>query len=141
MKIRSYEATVSMLETFFESTLDNLVTVESIYKSWGRQTDDPIKNKAWLASCLVHLKHHDLAYPIKERRNNRNSTVGLRLSNKGKKTLGRSKDLNSPSINSMKPLSTTKNTKIDHETMMNLVAQFKKDNPMYEVVFEIKLKD
>lgn len=141
MKIRSYDATVNMLETFFESTLEDSVSVDSIYASWGRKTEDPIKNKAWLSSCLIHLKEHDLALPVKERRNSRNKIVGLRLTEKGKRVLGKKSEQSNSGDRVSISQESSRIHAIDHENMLRLIAQFKKDNPMFDVIFEIKLKE
>ena len=139
-KIRSLEFTTKMLQTFFQNTLGDEVTVQEIYTSWGRSTDDESKNKQWLSGSMQHLKHHDLATAVYERRNSRKTLVGLKLTEKGKAILGKNHDVRPPMPEAaITPTNT--NQPLNYESMMSLVARFQRENPQYKVKFAIELKE
>lgn len=139
IKYRSLEYTSKMLETFFKNTLGDEVTTQEIYRAWGRPTDDEKQNKAWLSSSMLHLKHHELISPLYERRNSRQTLVGLKLTDKGKAILGKDRESGASSTTTSTPTSTIQT--LNYDSMMGLVARFQRENPQYKVRFTIELKE
>lgn len=144
IKYRSLESTSNLLQTFFSKSLSDMVATDEIYEIWGRTTTDEQKNKAWLSSTMMHLKHHDLVTPVYGRKNHRNALIGLKLTDKGKSILGR-KNVSSHNFNSNQQQLFETNSlskeKIDYKNMMKLIAEFQKENPQFKVEFSIKLKE
>lgn len=137
-KFRSLEATSKMLETFFKNTLGDSVTTQEIYNSWGRASEDEKKNKAWLFTCLRHLKHHKLVTTISERRRSRDVVVGLKLTERGKTILGKNRDVGPvASTTTSTPTSTIQD--LTYGTMIDLVQRFFREHSEYEEVgFRVK---
>jgi hypothetical protein len=141
MKYKSIEATKENLKRIFvNSPSADTISLEDAFVGWGRPDPNDIeKNKGWLSSELVHFKYHNLLSPMYSFSNGRRRLVKLQLTLDGKKALGR--------------IQTEQQTEQKIETRMNgnqvpvtfadvtrLVAQFKKNNPEYEVNFDVKLR-
>lgn len=136
MKYRSLNAAARMLKTFFSHTTKDFLTTEEVFAAWGRKSTSESKNKLWLSSTLLHLKHHELVIPTYSKVAGRHTLIGISLTDKGRSTLNKvvtSEPEKSQPNSLQEPMS--------YEDILRLVVQFKQDNPQYKVTFNISLKE
>ena len=140
MKYITKEAAIENVKKMFSNTSEDLISIQDVYKTWERDPEQEVRNKGWFSNKMVDLKYHNLIKPIYGMRNNRRVLTKIQLTMDGKKALGRvgaEEEANEailPSIESQgSPLSIA--------DAMKIIAQLKKENPEFEITFDIKLRD
>ena len=140
MKYLSKDAAIENIKRFFSNTSEDVLSIEDVYIAWDRDLTQQDKNKGWFSNKMVDLKYHNLIKPIYGMRNNRRVLTKIQLTMDGKKALGRvgaEEEANEailPSIESQgSPLSIA--------DAMKIIAKLKKENPEFEITFDIKLRD
>lgn len=117
------------------------MSAQEVYDLWGRPTTDERRNKNWLSNTIAHLKHHGLAEGVYEKRRGKNTLIGVSITEKGKRILGRSVEHTSATPSEQPIAKAEERQKLDYDNMMAMVARFKKENPQYKVRFAIELKE
>lgn len=131
-KIRSKESSVENIKRLFSNSLEkDEVSLEEAFRSWGRPNPENIDlHKAWLSNLMTHLTYHNLIRSVYSYGEGRKRLTGLVLTHEGKRALGRidqGADGNDDIILSV-------------NDVMKIVAKLRRDNPEYEITFDVKLK-
>ena len=137
-KYKSRRTTEETVRRLFSNTPEDSISLEDVFRAWGRNIEDEVKNKQWLSNKLTHLKYHNLIVPIYAYRNNRRILEKLQLTLEGKRVMGRIEEADSLGKNVK---SQNGPSPIPLLELAKLVAQFKNENKEnYEVSFDVKLK-
>lgn len=138
MKYKSKATSVENVRKFFSNTSDDSISLNDAFAAWGRNLDKPEDNKAWLSNLLTHLKYHNLIKPVYSFKSGYRKLDKLQLTLDGKRALGRLED---DSSNAPKNVASNgKTNPLSSTDVMKIVAQLGKDNPDYEITFDVKLK-
>ncbi|MCR4326919.1 MAG: hypothetical protein NUV52_04690 [Candidatus Roizmanbacteria bacterium] len=129
---------------FSNSPNSDEVSLEEAVRAWGRPDPAEIRlHKAWLFNILTYLKHHNLVASVYSFGNGRRTLDKIRLTDEGKIAIGRVGDHTSIK----KPFSLNFNNTSSFENLitfndvMRMVVKLRKENPEYEIIFNVKLKD
>jgi hypothetical protein len=124
------------LRSFFTNVPGDVVSLDQIFASEGRDLGHEVRNKMWLGNKLTPMRRYHLVTPIYKKRR----LVGLRLSKDGKIVLGRGIDI---TTNVSMPLNGTKNKNgpMSLEDILSGIAKFKRENPDLKVTFSITSKE
>lgn len=141
MKARTPKSSVSNLKRLFSNNPnDDEVSLKDAFIAWGRPNPENVdSHKAWMSGLLYHLTYNELVEPVYSFNTGRKKLVGIRLTIKGKKELGRTGGNLENDTNEVSPTNGKK--PVSYGNLTNLVAQFKEENKEhYEVTFDVKLK-
>ncbi len=140
MKYLSKEAAIENIKRFFANTPEDVLSIKDAYLAWERDLKQANKNKGWFSNKMVDLKYHDLIKPVYGMKNNRRVLTKIQLTLEGKRALGRvegkeqANDAILPSTNGQDNL-------LSIADAMKIVARLKKENPDFEITFDVKLKN
>lgn len=135
--MKSKDSSIQNIKQFFSSTPDDVISLQDAYVAWGRDVTKENENKSWLSNKLTALKYHNLVKPIYTLRNGKRMLDKIQLTMEGKKALGRIGDDTSNDISSQK---TNNHPKVSLEEIMKVVPQLRKENPEFEITFDVRLK-
>ncbi len=136
-KFKSKESAIDAVKRMFASNpIDDTVSIEQIFSTWGRPQDVKHEiNKGWLSNKLTALKHHNLVVPLYKFEDGRKKLDKIQLTTEGKRALGRIINSHEHEDISKRP-----NVVFSIGDVMAIVAKLKKDNPEYEINFDVRLK-
>ena len=135
MKYISQKAATETLQLLFSHTREDKITLEEAFRAWGRDNYSLEKNRKWFDNKMTHLKYYDLIRPVYERRNARRVLVGIQLTLQGKRAVGR---IEGDNKNNVEVSLGINNISLGQVT--KLVSLFRKQNPEYDIIFEVRLK-
>lgn len=140
-KIKSKDSAIENVKRFFSNTPnDDVVSIVDAFVAWGRPNPENTEaNKAWLSNILFHLKYHNLITPIYTFNSGRKKLDKLQLTLAGKRALGRIEG-NSDSDNGISLHTSSNGSSMSFTDVMKIVAKLRKENPDYEITFDVKLK-
>lgn len=136
MKYLSEEAAVETLKQIFSQTNTDSISPKEASLAWGRETYSDEENRRWFDNKMTHLKHHILVKPVYTRRNSRRVLDKIQLTLGGKRALEKienDEELDTPSANRSGNLSIS--------DAMNIVSRLRKENPEYQITFDVRLKE
>lgn len=136
-KMRSLEASTESIKRIFgEDENTFFVTVEQAANNAGRGNKSRVENVSWLSTLANHLKYHDLVKVIYSYRG-RKRLDGLQLTAKGREIIGHSELISENDVagDNKTP------RQISFSDVMKVVAKLRTDNPEYDIVFDVKLRD
>jgi hypothetical protein len=139
-------AATRTLEGFFAKKSDSdFVTKDEIFAAWGRDRPEYEKtNEGWLSNRLTGIYYYDLAKPVYSFHPWR-KLERLELTIKGKRALGRvSQPVTITPIRSPdppEPQTIAGNGAMTYQDLAKAIAAFRNENPDFEVVFKIALKE
>ncbi|MDO8618568.1 MAG: hypothetical protein Q7R49_01330 [Candidatus Daviesbacteria bacterium] len=140
LKHKSKYSAVQNTKKMFANTSDDSISLRDVFIAWGRNLEKEQENKAWLSNKLTHLKYHDLVTPIYSYDGGPRKLKKLELTLEGKRELGRIKG-KADNVNGFIASTDSHSALPSAPTdLYNLVAQWKKDHPDFEVTFDVKLK-
>lgn len=135
-KIKLEQSAIDNVKRFFSNSPDvDVVSIEEAFKGWNRTETDPEKNKAWLSNVLFHLRYYGLVLPKYDYGSGRKKIVGIQLTLKGKKALGRIESEDESNTESVEHV----NIKI--EDILKALPKLKRDNPSFNIVFSVTPKE
>jgi hypothetical protein len=135
---KSRESAEATLRRLFAGNPDSdTVTVEEIVEATGRHAIDMERNKAWISSKMSVLRYYNLALPVYTY-DNRKRLERVRLTAEGKRALRQEASIDS---NGGIIESSVGNRTVSLDDALKVVNSFRKENPDYEVVFNVTLKD
>ena len=137
-KHKSRSSAVGTIKRFFANTADDSISIQDAFKSWGRDLVKVKDNKAWLSNKLTHLKFYELVTPIYSYGKGPRKLEKLELTLEGKRELGRI-GRNLESSNGVSA-STNGRSVISLEEIMKAVPKLRKENPEFEITFDVRLK-
>lgn len=135
-------AAVSNLDTMFGDS--DSVGVNRVFLAYHRTLAEESKNKLWLANKLAAMKDYDFIIRRYATQGGKRRLVGLTLTEKGKKALGRNPEpvhATTTTTTTVPPTPAAPAQEVTPETVLKAVKQLRKQLPSFEVVFEIKPKD
>lgn len=143
--IRSKSSSVRIIKRLFGNVNDNYISLEDIFRSWGRPNPENIeKHKPWLSNLMIHLKFHNLVTPVYSFGDGPRKLKGIKLTLEGKKALNRidayldeAIDIKSNNI-SQNILSYDKIA--SEKDVFKIVADFQREHQEYEITFYMKLR-
>lgn len=136
----SEKAAIQLLGRLFTNPGSDELTLEQAYEAAGRGDRDPETNRNWLNTVIVKLRQHSLISTIDKYENSRTKLDKLRITAVGRNALGW------PSNNFM-PANVgyvsvpTKPQAMSSTDLAKAIAVFRNENPDFDVVFEVKLKE
>lgn len=134
MKYLSKEAAVEGVKKIFGNSDVNSISLDEIFVAWERQDHSPLLNLRWLGNKMTHWKYHNLIKPIYKIRNGKRVLGGIQLTLQGKQAISNTESAGlTPQEESNKHSSLLE--------VMKLVETLKKENPNYEITFDVKLKN
>ena len=137
--MKTRESAIENVKRIFTNTAEDVVSLQDAYIAWGRNTENEVKNKEWLSNKLTYLKYHNLVKPVYSYKSGRRKLEKLQLTLEGKRELGRIED--SPHTNSVASLAIkSDDNPLSIADAMKIVAKLRKENPDYEISFDVKLK-
>lgn len=140
LKHKTRYSAVQNIRKMFANTTEDSISLREVFIAWGRNLEKEAENKAWLSNKLTHLKYHDLVTPVYSYNGGPRKLDKLELTVEGKRELGRIKG-KSDNENGHMVSGNGHNVPVAAPTdLYNLVAQWKKDHPDFEVTFDVKLK-
>ncbi len=131
MKYLSRESAIDTAKQIFSRTQGDSVTPREAAVAWGREAMSEKDNRRWLDNKMIHLKYHNLIMPVYSRRNSRRVLDRIQLTLDGKRAIGRIETTKDDTHKSLQLLS----------DLTKQVAKFRQDNPDYQIIFEVKLKE
>ena len=137
MKYLSKEAAIENVRKFFSNTPDDTVLIKDAYLAWGRDLAQEEKNKGWFSNKMVDLKYHNLVKPVYALKNNRRTLDKIQLTMEGKKALGRIEGVSDEEDSSP---TNGHSDSLSIADAMRIVARLRKENPDYEISFDVRLK-
>lgn len=141
MKYRTRESAVDNVRIFFSThPSDDTISIQDAFVAWGRNPDDAVGNKAWFSNKMTHLKYHNLVKPVYALRNGKRILNKIQLTMEGKRALGRIEG-NSDSNNMISSNANHNGNSLSIADAMKIVARLRKENPDYEISFDVKLKN
>lgn len=139
MIYKSKNASVENVRKFFAKTSNDSVSLQEAFSAWGRDLQKPQENRAWLSNLMTHLKYHNLIQPVYTFKGGFRALDRLQLTLDGKKALGRlASDPDGGTV--VGTVSYGENNPKTISDVMNIVSRLRKDNPDYEITFDVKLK-
>jgi len=133
----SQTAAVENLKRLFANNPDSdQLSVEELLIAAARDDQKPQTNRNWLANKMTQMKYHDLIRPV-YRYGERKKLVGIELSIRGKKALGR---ISADSSKTGQLPATQPGSPLGVQDITGSVKNFRDNNPEFDVVFELKLK-
>jgi len=138
-KIKTKEAAIENVKRLFSNTPEkDSVSIKDAFVAWQRPNPENVEeNKAWLSNMLFHLKYHNLLNPVYSYRSGRKTLDKLQLTFEGKKALGM---INSELGTSDTDTSINNGLSLSFTDVMKIIAKLRKDNPDYEITFDVRLK-
>lgn len=137
MKYKSKDAATVTLQRFFAQNPDSdEVSISDIFNATGREAEKSEINMSWLSNHLTTLRYYGLVSSVYNY-DGRKKLDKIRLTTAGKKALGRIED--EPAEDGEGSGGSTSRVSLDDA--LRVVNKFKKENPGFEVVFTVKLKD
>lgn len=140
MKYLSKDAAIANVRKFFSNSSEDTITLEEAYRAWERDLTQVEKNKGWFSNKMVDLKYNNLIKPIYTVRNNRRVLNKIQLTIEGKRALGRIDGVKEESNNVVMPTN-DQNSTLSIADVMKIVAKLRKENPEYDIMFDVKLKN
>lgn len=142
MIYKSKETTIENVKRFFSQAPPggDIVTLEEAFRGWGRENPEHVEaHKRWMSNELTHLKYHNLVKPVYSTVGGKKKLVKLQLTLDGKKVLGRIGE--QLTINDSSSAVKEENSPVSFGDVMKMVAKLRKENPDYEITFDVKLKE
>lgn len=136
----SEKAAIQLLSRLFIDPAYDEITLAQAYNAAGRGDQNPVQNRNWLNTVIVKLRQHSLISTVDKYENSRTKLDKLRITAVGRNALGW------PSNNFM-PANVgyvnvpTKYPAMSSTDLAKAVAVFRNDNPDFDVIFEVKLKE
>lgn len=138
-KVRSKKSSIENVKRLFSNSPDNdEISLEEAFRSWGRTNPENVEaHKPWLSNVMTHLTYHNLVRSVYSYDEGRRKLKGIALTHEGKRALGRveghadHQDISSDNGNGTFSVG----------NVMKIVASLRKDNPEYEITFDVKLKE
>lgn len=156
MKYKSKQAAIKNLRKFFKNSPGrDSIKLEDAYVAYDRRSFDPILNKNWVTNIMTHLKYHDLIVPVYSYPKGKRVLTGIQLTLKGKRVLGRIRsrdELASKTMSiragshnhnyrSLQPTNVSRYSRsYSLQDVLGVVARLRRENPEFEIVFDVKLK-
>ena len=135
----SEKAAIQLLGRLFSSADSDELTLDEAYVAAGRADISPETNRNWLNGVLAKLRDYALVTTIDKYENSRSKLDKIKLTMAGKTALGWS------SVDSITtPTSTPaplRRAVATYNDVAKAVAEFRNNNPDFEVIFEVKLKE
>lgn len=136
--MKSRNSAIENLKQFFSNTSKDIISIHDAYVAWGRNLENAEGNKAWFSNKLTYMKYHNLVKPVYVVRNNRRNLDKIQLTMEGKKVLGRIEGSSDENISSS---TNGNNNSLSIADVMKIIARLRKENPDYEINFDVKLKN
>jgi hypothetical protein len=144
-KYKSKSASARTVKRFFaNSPQADKISLDEIYAAAGRQDLDAEKNRSWLSNLATHLYYHDLVKPLYSYDSGYKKLKGMQLTLSGKRAIGRIEEDAGPGIAPANPAavhSPSSGAEASLSDVAKLVKDFRDNNPEFEVVFDVKLKE
>ena len=143
---KTYVSTVENVKTLFSQTEKDTITLEEAFTAWGdRGNISDKRNRVWISNLLTYFKHYELVKPIYSRKNKRRILTKIQLTLIGKKALGRVDEsmriTPEPARETQESHPDGTNGKMSLSDAMQMIAKLRKDNPEYQITFDIKLRE
>src|SRR3989344_1149496 len=143
---KTLESATENVKKFFSHADGDILTLEEVFAAWGDRNDRSFEeNKSWISNLLTHLKYHNLVKPIYSRKNKRRILTKIQLTLIGKKALGRVDEsmriTPEPARETQESHPDGTNGKMSLSDAMQMIAKLRKDNPEYQITFDIKLRE
>jgi hypothetical protein len=143
-KYKSKSAAARTVKRFFaNSPQADKISLAEIYAAAGRQDLDAEKNRSWLSNLATHLYYHDLVKPLYSYDSGYKKLKGMQLTLSGKRAIGRIEEDAGPGAAPANPPAAIHSPSPDASLsdVAKLVKDFRDNNPEFEVVFDVKLKE
>ena len=140
-QLKSEPASIENVKRFFTNNPnDDSVAIEDAFRAWGRKSpEDMERNKQWLSNVLYHLRYWNLISPVYSYASGRKKLDKLRLTLKGKQSLGRLEGENKPENGSRHTLN--ENGKLTLGQVISEMPRIKEENPGLNIKFEVVLNE
>lgn len=133
------------LNIFFSNASNDIVTLDDIYRSAGRDLSDSKNNRTWLGNKLISLKHYNYVKPIYSKKNSSLVLDKIQLTDIGKRELLR---IESSSTNDTASKGIVEDTLQDNRPkagislteVMEMITELKKRDKG-NIEMDIKLKE
>lgn len=135
----SEKAAVELLGRLFANATSDELTLDEVYAAANRADRDPETNRNWLNGILAKLRDHNLVTVISKYENSRSKLDKVKLSAVGKYSLGWPGGEANNSVVSIPAVPRV--AIVTYNDLAKAVAGFRKDNPDFDVVFEVRLKE
>ena len=114
----------------------DIFSLVDAFRAWGRPDPENVEaHKSWLSNVMTHLSYHNLVRSTYSYDEGRRKLKGIALTIKGKRALGRIEGHADEEVSSFNG-----NATLSFTNVMKIVSQLRKDNPDYEITFDVKLK-
>jgi hypothetical protein len=146
MKYKTKETAIANVKRLFaNSPASNTITLQEAFAAWGRNPESKQTNMYWLYNILNQLKYHNLVTPVYAIINSKRVISKIQLTIEGKKALGRIESENKPTSNENILNAEIKEVENKHriislESIMKEIPRLKKENPEFEIIFDVKLR-
>ncbi len=127
------------IKRIFANTSEDLISLEELFRIWGRDVTKVEENKQWLSNKLTNWKYHNLIIPVYASRNNRRVLDKLQLTLEGKRMLGRIGQ-NVTGMNRIQHEINGNGKTVDFRNVKIVIDKLKEANPEFEFNFEMRLK-
>ncbi len=141
MKYKTKSSAIDNVKRIFSNTPADSVSLQDAFQAWGRDLEKFEENKSWLSNIMTHLKYHNLIVPTYSSKTGYRKLDKLQLTLEGKKALGRTDgNYEHDSTLITNPMNDN-HIPLDIKNVMRMVSQLRKENPDYEIMFDVKLKN
>ncbi len=139
MKYLSRQAAIESVKKSFSNTSEDAITLQDAYTAWERDLTQEEKNKGWFSNKMVDMKYHNLVKSVYAIKNNRRTLDKIQLTIEGKRAIGRIEG-NVEEAESNSHATNGHNNPLSIADVMKIVAKLKKENPEFEIIFDVRLK-
>lgn len=138
MKYLSRQTALDTAKQIFSLTSGDSVTPKEAALAWGgRENISEEKNRHWLDNKMIHMKYHNLIKPVYSRRNSRRVLAKIQLTLEGKRALGKLEG----TIELNKSNGVNSTTEVSLDEIMKIISKLRQNNPEYQIIFDIRLKE
>lgn len=137
----SEKAAIQLLGRLFIDPAFDEITLAQAYNAAGRGDENPVKNRNWLNTVIVKLRQHSLISTVDKYENSRTKLDKLRITAVGRNALGWPSNNFMPQNVGYVSVPTSKSTAVSSTDLAKAIAIFRNENPDFDVIFEVKLKE
>ena len=140
------DTAIKHTQALFEETTEDFISARDIFIARGRNLENEVGNKAWLSNYVSPLKKYNLVVPQYTQRNGKRVLNGIKLTLEGRMFVRNLMAHPGPSVSPNPEIPREQRelfengTNVSLETATGVIAEFKRQHPEFEVVFEIKLR-
>jgi hypothetical protein len=134
-------AAIELLKRIFNNTSRDTISLDEAYVAANRTTESEETNRNWLNHALTKLRYHKLVVPV-YKYDGRQRLDKIQLTLAGKTALGQVHiESNKDHAQDDSTQITKSPEEVSYNDVVKVVRVFRDNNPEYEVIFNVRLRE